>query len=93
MRIKISFKELSAFHIRFREDVDEIKVGFSTVDIRYLTDMPWYEGPYEVTPKITDQTLPTAQKAMNYDVHILEIPYSTVSNNSGGLTATIGGIL
>lgn len=51
---------------------------------------PPYEGEYEVTPKVTEQTLPTAQKLLEEDVHIKEIPYFEVSNNSGGNTVYIG---
>ena len=51
---------------------------------------PLYEGEYEVTPKVAEQTLPTAQKLLEEDVHIKEIPYFEVSNNSGGNTVYIG---
>jgi hypothetical protein len=53
-------------------------------------DVPLYEGEYEVTPKVTEQTIPTAQKFLARDVTIEKIPYFEVSNNSGGTTASIG---
>lgn len=53
-------------------------------------DVPLYEGEYGVTPKVTEQTLPTAQKFLARDVTIEKIPYFEVSNNSGGTTASIG---
>lgn len=53
-------------------------------------DAPLYEGGYEVTPKVTEQTLPTAQKFLERDVTIEKIPISEVGNNSGGTTVTIG---
>lgn len=52
-----------------------------------------YEGAYIVTPKVGEQTvLATNNKVMDNDVTVLEIPYGTVVNLSGGKTAIIGGI-
>lgn len=51
-----------------------------------------YDGEYTITPKVTEQTLPTRAKTMRDDVTVLEIPYVSVSNLSGGNTVTIGGI-
>lgn len=51
---------------------------------------PVYEGEYEVTPKVTEQTLQTAQKILEEDMHVKQIPYFEVSNNSGGNTVFIG---
>ena len=53
--------------------------------------LDWYEGPYEVTPSTSSQTLSTSNLAMSEDVEINEIPYHEVTNLSGGKTATIGG--
>lgn len=50
----------------------------------------YYDGNYEVTPKVTEQTLLTAQKIMKQDVRIKEIPYFEVGNLSGGNTVYIG---
>lgn len=49
-----------------------------------------YEGGYVVTPKVEQQTLPTAQKLMQADVLVKEIPYAEVKNLSNGKTVTIG---
>lgn len=50
-----------------------------------------YTGDYIVTPRADEQQeLETARKYMNADVVVLEIPYSEVSNLSGGITAKIG---
>ena len=49
-----------------------------------------YDGSYTVTPLVTRQTLATNQKLMQADMVIEKIPYAEVSNNSGGITATIG---
>lgn len=48
-----------------------------------------YEGPYEVTPNVDGQVLPTANKTMTSDITINKIPYAEVSNPGGGLTVTI----
>ena len=53
-------------------------------------DYEVYEGSYQVTPKTASQTLATANKLMQADVMVKEIPYAEVSNNSGGKTASIG---
>lgn len=49
-----------------------------------------YEGDYIVTPRVAQQTLPTAQRLMQADVLIKEIPYAEVTNVSNGKTVTIG---
>lgn len=50
-----------------------------------------YDGPYTVVPSFSEQKLSTKNKQMNDDVLVLEIPYSEVTNTSGGLTINIGG--
>lgn len=42
-----------------------------------------YNGEYVVTPRVTEQTLPTAQKIMADDVTVKKIPRYDVSNKSG----------
>lgn len=54
-------------------------------------ELPVYDGAYSVTPAVSEQTLETAQTFVDADIRIEKIPYSEVSNNSGGMTATIGG--
>lgn len=49
-----------------------------------------YTGSYTVKPLVSEQTLATKDKVMSDNVTVLEIPYSEVSNNDGGLTVTIG---
>ena len=43
----------------------------------------WYNGPYEVTPKRVDQTLPTKDLTMRSDVTVFEIPYYQTANPYG----------
>lgn len=50
-----------------------------------------YNGSYNITPKVTSQTLNTDQKVMSDDVTIQGIPISRTSNNEGGQTILIGG--
>lgn len=49
-----------------------------------------YDGDYTVTPRVFEQELETKNKLMASNVTVLAIPYSEVSNNSGGNTVTIG---
>ena len=50
-----------------------------------------YEGEYEVTPKVSEETtLPTKNKKLTADVQVKKIPQYEVSNQSGGETLIIG---
>ena len=49
-----------------------------------------YEGPYEVTPRLTEQVLETIHKTMRDDVTVHEIPVVMTSNVYGGKTVVIG---
>lgn len=51
--------------------------------------LPWYEGDYEMTPKIEAQVLETENKSMRHDLTIKAISFSSVSNPSGGETINI----
>ena len=42
-----------------------------------------YEGNYEVTPKVTSQTLLTGQRVMKDNLNVLSIPYYETSNLKG----------
>ena len=48
-----------------------------------------YEGPYEVTPLLESQTLPTGGKLMRADVEVEEIPTYRTTNPGGGYTVVI----
>lgn len=54
------------------------------------SDAPTYRGPYEVTPRATEQVLATKTTLMTDDVTVNGIPYYETSNASGGYTVTIG---
>lgn len=49
-----------------------------------------YEGEYEVTPRLYEQTLATENKTMLNDVTVYEIPITRTTNPTGGLTVLIG---
>jgi hypothetical protein len=74
--------------------IDEVKlttrIPVKTTVNSDNTNIPVYKGTYTVIPNTSDQTLETAGMLMEQDTLIEEIPYSVVSNNSGGTTATIG---
>ena len=53
--------------------------------------VPNYEGEYEIRPDQEEHVMPTKGRLMHKDMTIHEIPYQEVSNNSGGVTVTIGG--
>ncbi len=56
-----------------------------------LTELPKYDGTYEVTPQTnTPVTLNTAEKYLSEDVTVKKIPYYEVDNESGGTTVYIG---
>lgn len=53
-----------------------------------------YTGDYEVIPKPFDeQVLETQDKFMEHDVLVHKVPYSEVTNPSGGFTVNIAYIL
>lgn len=62
---------------------DEIlNIDFGIVmerDIQY----DYYDGSYEVTPKINAQSLNTAEKVMREDLKVKSIPYYEVDNTKG----------
>lgn len=75
--------------VRFNCSNQNIAVTFN--GIQTVTLIPKeYEGNYEVIPKVTSQVLETKHKYMTDDLTINKIPYAVVTNNAGGLTATIG---
>ena len=54
------------------------------------SDHEYFNGDYEVIPKIESQSLETKDKIMSKDVLIKSIPYYEVSNPQGGNTVYIG---
>lgn len=58
-------------------------VSFGVQTVPKPSDIPYYEGDYEVIPEVVSQTLETRNKIMRDDVTVREIPYYEVSNESG----------
>ena len=71
-------------------DADEGKVLTVVGGEWAAAELPAYGGEYSVVPTTEDQVLWTSGRFMRGDVAVHAIPYSEVSNTSGGTTATIG---
>lgn len=76
--------------VKFEENDQNLPVDFGEVTEVSHDGVQEYTGPYEATPKVTAQTLPTKDKLLAQDVTVKEIPYFDVSNTSGGSTVYIG---
>lgn len=62
-----------------------------TIGVPLALDVPYYYGDYDVTPLANQEViLPTKGLRMYDDVTVHEIPYTEVSNLSGGYTVSIG---
>lgn len=68
--------------MRVSTDISQFKMG--------LDPGLNYQGPYEVTPKVHDQTLPTKGLYALNDVLVHGIPFRTEQNEYGGTTVRIG---
>lgn len=80
----------SAFGVVFTERYPHLGVEFDDVVIvADTTNIPRYEGNYNVTPTIERNTLDTHNKLMESNLVVDKIPYYEVSNTSGGITASI----
>lgn len=56
------------------------------------SDLPTFEGVYEVVPRpFGETTMETRKHYLDRDIVVRAIPYQETSNLSGGKTATIGG--
>lgn len=51
---------------------------------------PEYSGPYDITPLLSAQTLPTAKRLLQQNITIKKIPQYEVTNDSNGYTLIIG---
>lgn len=61
--------------------INTISIGFN---VGGTSQIPLYEGEYEVTPKTYDeQVLPTKNKRMINNLTVKKIPQYEVSNDSG----------
>ena len=90
MILKVDFSVQDAIiRADFNEVNSKFKADFGQVYRIVSDEVPVYDGSYSVTPAVTEQTMETANKMMTDNVKVEKIPYSEVSNNSGGFTVTI----
>lgn len=92
MRFEVSFRR-SDQRIAVQMQTDEQRFDAAFSSFQQATDvmeLEPYTGAYEVTPTVTAQTLPTAQKRMTQDMTIRGIPYFATSNDKMGETVYIG---
>ena len=77
-------------NVEFIEISQVIDVDFGEVQTvtKYVGGEP-YDGDYIVTPKVTEQTLPTKDKILLDNVFIKSVPFYDVANSSGGSTVYI----
>lgn len=69
-------------------ELDIIEDPFESFTIDYSVDITQisgdhYDGPYEITPKTTEQKLETKFKVMDNDVTVLQVPYWKTGNEYG----------
>lgn len=62
---------------------EDILYGKITVSGKPIISEEIYEGNYEVTPKVTSQTLLTGQRVMKDNLNVLSIPYYETTNLKG----------
>lgn len=88
MQVKIRFHPPERFNVRFGSSEQNIPLRFK--DLQQVTATPdFYEGEYDITPKVEAQTIPTANKFLAEDVTVREIPFFRVGNTAGGSTVYI----
>ena len=76
------------FDLEFTEDCIDFTLDFGELTVIHTDPNP-YLGPYVVIPKRRDQVLDTKDKTMTDDVTVKEVPWTEVSNPSGGTTYSI----
>lgn len=90
----VGFSDTNEFNVTFGvNDINEFDATFGNVGYTILSDIEVYNGSYEATPTVNEQSLLTAKKFMEDDVTIKAIPYYDTANTSGGNTVYIGGYI
>lgn len=93
-----SLKKISGLFGKFSDNNIETNKYYARVNsnkkfralLTIEQDYDIYSGPYEVTPSSNgEQVLHTANRLMEENVVVLEIPYFEVSNDSDGTTVFI----
>ena len=92
MRLDVTFqKQDNPFVVALNENetiLAEFEDGSCSFDALFIGGEA-YDGDYIMTPKVSEQTLPTAGKSMAQNVTVKAIPYVRVTNPSGGSTVII----
>lgn len=88
IEIDFDIGEGNTYDVEAEQDIYSAETDQAII-IRH-TDLPFYDGPYEVTPRLETQTLETELKAMEHDVTVHEIPVTRTSNPYDGITVLIG---
>lgn len=81
--------------IQLSTDPKQINISIEVEEyIGCIDESPrdYYEGEYNIVPKVEEQKLATRNKEMKHDVTVEKIPVHEFSNDSG-TTIVIGGIL
>ena len=88
MLIRVQFSTTDqSFKTSFNATEQGITPGFDAFQkVTEMKDAEKYTGPYEVTPTVEGEVLPTASKLMTQDLTIKAIPVYSVSNTAGGNT-------
>ena len=90
MTIKVSNAQKQSIEIGVKNaPAQKVNIEQDVILVPVYKDVPQYEGEYDVTPKVSEQTLPTAMKMLTEDVTIKSIPFFNVGNTSGGSTVYI----
>ena len=84
-------KKCMPMDVTFEEKSNDFCACFSSeLEVTIAEDIAPFVGDYEVTPKVTEQTLEAENKRMAANLKIKKIPYVEVRNPSGGTTVYIG---
>lgn len=92
MRFDMSFAGRDQrIDVQLHADDQHFDAAFSSFQqATNVMELEPYTGEYAVTPAVEAQTLHTAQKRMQEDLIIREIPYYATSNPQKGETVYIG---
>lgn len=88
-KVRLRVQDDNSTHLKIDNTGDVRFTQDQYIKIRH-GDYDTYDGDYVVIPSAYEQTLDTDHKLMTDDVTVTAIPYTEVSNMSGGYTVSIG---
>lgn len=92
MTFRVKFREIdNKITVKFTEEDKNFSVMFR--DLQYCevgSEIPFYDGNYDIVPKTDPQIMQTIGKRMSDNVKIKAIPFYEVSNKEFGETVYIG---